>query len=142
MKTTVMAFVGLILLVEPALAADLTWTGAISNAWDIGTTANWNSGGPVMYFDGDAVTFDDSSGANDTVSIASGDVLPAMVTFNSATGNTYTVIGANGIGGATPINLTGSVTVVLANLNTLAGVIDVPTGTTLNIGQGGGASTV
>jgi hypothetical protein len=142
MKTTVAAFVVLTLIVKPASAANLTWTGAISTAWDINTTANWDNGGPVVFVDGDEATFDDSAGENDTVNISSGDVLPAAVTFNSATGNTYTVTGANGIGGATPINLTGNVTVVLANLNTLLGVIDVPTGTTLNIGAGGGASTV
>jgi hypothetical protein len=142
MKTTVAAFVGLILIVEAASAANLTWTGAVSTAWDVNTTANWDNSGPVVFVDGDEVTFDDSAGENDTVDISSGDVLPAAVTFNSAAGNTYTVTGANGIGGATPINLTGDVTVVLANMNTLAGIINVPAGTTLNIGAGGGASTV
>jgi hypothetical protein len=142
MKATVAAFVGLILILEPASAANLTWTGATNTAWDINTTANWDNAGPVVFVDGDEVTFNDSAGENDTVNISSGDVIPTEVTFDSATGNTYTVTGANGIGGAPPINLTGNVTVVLANINTLAGSIDVPAGTTLNIGAGGGASTV
>lgn len=136
MKTTVAAFVGLILLVESASAADLTWTGANSNAWDL-STANWNNAGPAVYVDGDNVTFDDSAGANDTVSIVSGEVFPAMVTFNSATGNTYTVTGANGIGGMTPINLSGNVTVALQNTNaTLQGIVNIVSGATLQLGGG------
>jgi hypothetical protein len=142
MKATIAALVGLIVIVEQAVAADITWTGATNTAWDINTTANWINGGPVVFVDGDDVTFDDSAGDNDTVDISSGDVLPNTVTFDSATGNTYTITGANGIGGAPPINLTGNVAVVLGNVNTLTGVIDVPVGTTLTIGAGGNGSTV
>jgi hypothetical protein len=61
MKSTVAALIGLILIVEPAAAANLTWTGAASTAWDTNTTANWINGGPVVFLEGDEVTFDDSA---------------------------------------------------------------------------------
>jgi autotransporter-associated beta strand protein len=122
---------------------NLTWTGAVDMAWDKNATANWNDGGGAdVFFDVDQVTFNDSAGENDTVDISGGDVYPALVTFNSATGNTYTVTGANGFGGTTPINLTGDVTAVFANNNNLQGTINIGSNATLNIGQGGGASTI
>lgn len=113
----------------------LTWTGALGTAWDTNTTANW-SGADTLFRSLDEVTFDDTAGENDTVDISSGDVIPSQVNFHSATGNTYTVTGANGISGATPINVTGDVTVALQNPNVLQGTIDVGPNARLEIGGG------
>lgn len=123
---------------------NLKWTGANGTAWDKNTTANWNDGvGADVFFDIDQVTFDDSADPNNTtVNISGADVYPSVATFDSATGNTYTVTGTNGFGGTTPINLTGDVTAVLANTNTLQGNINIGANATLNIAGGGGASTV
>lgn len=120
-------------------AGNLTWTGANGTAWNKNTTQNWTDGSPQVFFDLDQVTFNDSAGANDTVDISGADVYPSVVTFNSATGNTYTVTGTNGFGGQTPINLTGNVTVSLGNTNTHEGDINLAAGTTLQLN--GGAHT-
>lgn len=120
-------------------AGNLTWTGANGTAWNKNTTQNWTNGSPQVFFDLDQVTFNDSAGANDTVDISGADVYPSIVTFNSATGNIYTVTGSHGFGGRTPINLTGNVTVSLGNTNTHEGDISLAAGTTLQIN--GGAHT-
>ncbi|CAE7040623.1 unnamed protein product [Symbiodinium sp. CCMP2456] len=120
-------------------AGSLTWTGANGTAWDKNTTQNWVDGGAEVFYDLDQVTFDDSAGANSTVDISGEDVYPSVITFNSSTGNTYTVTGTNGFGGQTPLNLTGDVTVSLGNTNTHEGDISLASGTTLEIN--GGAHT-
>jgi autotransporter-associated beta strand protein len=76
------------------------------------------------------------------VNIAGGNVYPSLATFDSATGNTYSITGPNGFGGTTPINLTGNVRVVLNNTNTLQGNINIGANATLDLGTGGGANTV
>ena len=76
------------------------------------------------------------------VDISGANVYPSLATFNSAIGHTYTITGANGFGGTTPINLTGNVRVVLNNTNTLQGDINIGANATLDIGTGGGANTV
>ncbi|MCA9239579.1 MAG: autotransporter-associated beta strand repeat-containing protein, partial [Planctomycetales bacterium] len=126
-------------------AADYTlWR---DNLGDADETAIGNNG------DGGGITQDDyivwrdnygqTGGAGQvSVDISDGDVYPSVVNFTSANGTTFTVSGANGFGGGTPINVAGNATAVLANTNTLQGNISIAADATLNIGQGGGASTV
>ncbi|MCA9234824.1 MAG: autotransporter-associated beta strand repeat-containing protein, partial [Planctomycetales bacterium] len=99
---------GQVNLVVSGNEAALTWAGSPGNAWDVNASANW-SGGQTFY-DLDDVTFNDAAGANDTVDISTTNVTPGAVTFNSATSNTYTVTGTQGILGAAPVSLTGNVT--------------------------------
>ncbi|TWT31093.1 Autotransporter-associated beta strand repeat protein [Posidoniimonas corsicana] len=73
-------------------------------------------------------------GGGVTVDISGADVFPSQVIFDSSTGNTYTITGDSGFGGATPINITGNVTAVLRNNNTLQGAISIGENATLDIG--------
>jgi fibronectin-binding autotransporter adhesin len=142
------ATAGQVNLVVSGAAGSQTWTGSSSNLWNINSAANW-SGTGNLYFDLDRVTFNDTAGANDTVDVAAY-VVPGLVTFNSATSNTYTLIGTGGIAGNADVNLTGNVTAVIANtpvvipnvpntgFNNL-GDVSLASGTTLQ--QGNGTST-
>jgi autotransporter-associated beta strand protein len=101
----------------------LTWSGT-TGAWDVNTSSNWN-GGAEKFYQGDAVTFDDS-GATKTVTIA-GTVLPTSVTFNNSTGNDYTVNGV--IGGATGLAKNGTGMLTLTGANSYTGMTTVGAGT-------------
>lgn len=96
----------------------LTWTGAVSGAWDI-TTANWLLAGvPSVYAEGDAVLFDDSASGNFTVG-ASGAVSPSSVTFGNSVSN-YAV-SASLAGTETALIKMGSANVTLSGANTYGG---------------------
>jgi autotransporter-associated beta strand protein len=126
---------GQVNLVVTGSAGNQTWTGSTSNVWNINSAPNW-SGASNVYFDLDRVTFSDSAGANDTVDIPA-TVVPGLVTFTSATGNTYTVTGAGGIGGNADVNLTGTVTAAIAtNGNNNLGDVSIASGATLQHGNG------
>jgi autotransporter-associated beta strand protein len=132
------ATAGQVNLVVSGSAGNQTWTGSSSNQWNINTAPNW-SGASNVYFDLDRVTFSDSAGANDTVDVAA-NVVPGLVTFTSATSNTYTLIGAGGIVGNADVALTGNVTAVVANVpssgfNNL-GDVSLASGTTFQQGNG------
>lgn len=131
------ATAGQVNLVVSGSAGNQTWTGSSGNQWNINTAPNWSGTGNV-YFDLDRVTFNDSAGANDTVDVAA-NVVPGLVTFNSATSNTYTLIGAGGIVGNADVALTGNVTAVVANVpssgfNNL-GDVSLAAGTTFQQGN-------
>jgi autotransporter-associated beta strand protein len=127
-------------LAPSAFSADVTWTGATDNVWDQ-VTSNW-AGDFNTYLDGDNVTFDDSA-SQFTVDVPA-TVLPAMVTFDSATGNTYTMVGAGSIGtSATPasLTLTGDVNVVLNGAATNEfGAVSLASGSTVTHQLTGGES--
>ena len=82
------ASVFLFVSVSPA-SAQLTWTGTVSNAWDINTTTNWTDSltlsQTLAYTDGLAVIFDNTPGVsgNTAVNIVS-TVQPASITFNNS----------------------------------------------------------
>ncbi len=128
---------GQVNLVVSGAAASQTWVGGDAtnpSYWDVNTTGNW-TGTDSVYFDLDNVTFNDSA-SSFAVDIQA-DVSPGSVTFDSSTGNTYTVTGA-GISTGT-MNLTGDVTVVLANDNlgpSSTGQVTVGSSATLQIGDG------
>jgi autotransporter-associated beta strand protein len=128
---------GQVNLVVTGSAANLVWTGVNGTAWDKNLTQNWTDGGPEVFFDQDQVLFDDTAGENDTVDISGEDVYPSIATFNSTTGNTYNITGTHGFGGQTPINLTGDVTLSLANTNNLGGNVNVGADATLQFAGGG-----
>jgi fibronectin-binding autotransporter adhesin len=101
-------------------AAAITWSGAADGTtWDVATTQNWkNAGVADLFFNGDAVTFDDS-GAGATVTL-NGTVLPGSVTFSNNSAN-YTIAGSGGIGGAGSVTVNGAGTVTLATTNAYSG---------------------
>ena len=84
----------------------VTWSGGTA-AWDVNTTANWNAGAE-KYFQGDAVTFD-NTGTNKAV-VVNSLVAPATVTFSNGAGNDYTVSGSGSIASGVTLGGTGSVT--------------------------------
>ena len=100
----------------------LTWSG-VSPAWDINAASNWNAGADT-FFQGDAVTFDDS-GATKAVALNAA-VAPGSITFNNSTGNDYSFNGTGGIASSITKNGTGSV--ILSTANPLTGP------TTINAG--------
>jgi fibronectin-binding autotransporter adhesin len=112
--------------------ANLTWEGYNSAVWDILGTKNWNNNGNSQqdyFYQGDAVTFDDTVGVPTTVSI-SGVVLPGALTVSSTSaGNNFTFTGTGGIGGAVVLNKTASSTLTLGTSNSYTG------GTNLSAGQ-------
>ena len=127
---------GLAVLVSslsPAAGQSLTWTGAVSNAWDIQATQNWlNSSGTQTYSDGSDVTFGDLAitNTNTNIVITAGGVSPASVTFtNNTTPYTFNGGPINDSGaGPTAVTLNGSGSVTFSSSNTYTG------GTTINAG--------
>jgi len=107
----------------------LKWTGSNSSDWDT-TTQNWLNGATAdVFFNGDAVTFDDS--ALTYVVTLPATVSPGSVTFNNTT--SYT-IASSAFGGGSTIAGSGTMTknntgtVIVTNDNTYTG------GTTINAG--------
>lgn len=111
---------------------DLTWTGTGGASWNVNTTTNWNNAVPAAstFFFGDAVTFNDGPGANQTVNMAV-DVQPSNITFNN-TAISYTLAATTGkIIGTTGITKNGTSNVTLggANGQNYTGPIAVNAGT-------------
>lgn len=114
-----------------------TWTGAVDGVWDTNGTGNW-SGTGNLFFDLDDVVFDDTGASQSTVTVTESPT-PGSMTFNSASGNTYTLTGSSSIQGASGLSLTGNVTLVLDNdLNEFEGDVSISGGATLQLGDGVG----
>jgi autotransporter-associated beta strand protein len=113
-------------------SSTLTWSGADSGDWDT-TTANWTSGGPAIYTDGDFVQFFDGAN-NNNVNLTTG-VLPAA-TIVSNTTTPFTFTGGGYIDGAGSLLKQGSGTLILDNsgYNVYTGGTTISDGT-LQIGN-------
>ncbi|HEY7088756.1 MAG TPA: autotransporter-associated beta strand repeat-containing protein [Tepidisphaeraceae bacterium] len=117
-------------------AANLVWKGDGSgNTWDVNGTSNWLNGAAAdKFFNGDNVTFNDST-ANNVVNIGTV-VLPGSITVSSTQDYTFTSGGS-----ISAISLTkgGTGRLIIANTgnNTIAGAVTINSGT-LQIGNGGG----
>ena len=123
-----------------SVSANLVWTGQLSDAWDVNTSANFDDGGgATMFNNADQVTFDDTA-STFTVNLAE-DVEPASVSVDTA--GSYTFTGTGAIVGGT-LTLTGGGTLELANDgNTYGGVTDVQDGTLdVSTSTGTGDTTV
>lgn len=105
-------------------SANLTWEGNASTAWDINTTSNWETPGPVSekYFEVDAVTFDDTAILFAPTLAAT--VNPASVTFNNSVSD-YTLSGAGVIAGSGTLTKSGTANVNLSTPNTYTGNVTV-----------------
>ena len=108
------------------------WVGNNGPAWDVNSTENWLVGAAASkYFNGDKVVFDDS--ATTFVPSLGATVTPASVAFTNATTD-YTLSGAGGIGGVTPITKSGNAKATLTTANFTTGLTSV-TGGTLQLGD-------
>lgn len=111
--------------------ATMTWVGANNTgAWDEQTTQNWNDAtysiNPDIFYDVDAVTFDDT--ASNFSPVLSGTLSPGSVTFNNSSAHAYTLSGTGSIAGMTALVKNNNGTVALNTANTYSG------GTTINGG--------
>ncbi len=128
-------------------SAALTWSGdGAANLWNLITSSNWNAGaGPntEMFYNLDAVTFDDNGSATPPVSLV-GTLIPTSVVVTGT--NAYTFSGSgklSGAGGLTA-NTSGGLTLLTTNdysggtvINALYSV-QVGDGSTANGGIGTG----
>jgi len=113
----------------------LLWRGGGGQAWDVGPSTAWNSGGGAIdgFRQGDEVAFDDTA-TTTTVSIQT-PVSPMGVAFANRSA-AYTVTGS-GIGGTGGLRIIGGGTTVLANAaNTFSGPTLVAKGTLVLAGGG------
>ncbi|TWU22709.1 beta strand repeat-containing protein [Bythopirellula polymerisocia] len=121
-------------LVVNGSAANQTWTGSTSSAWNLNSSPNW-SGTGNLFFNLDHVTFPNTA-TNYTVDVTS-TVYPASMTFTN-TSNTYTLTGS-GISGSGAMNLASGANVVLTNATntfTYTGGTNIAAGATLTLGDG------
>jgi fibronectin-binding autotransporter adhesin len=132
-------------------SVDLTMTGAIGNlqwnggsnqTWDAGVSQSWtnlSSGSADVFYSNDNVTFNDTPGTAQTVTI-SGTVQPGSLTFSN-TAASYTLTGSGSIAGNTSmtINGPGAVTIGTSNaftggINLLAGLLNIANSAALGSG--------
>lgn len=130
---------GQIDLVVSGNPANLKWVGgANANTWDLKTTSNFfnlGTNASDIYYDLDAVTFDDTGNAASPVNIAS-TLTPASVTVNNSAEN-YTFAGTGSLTGAMTLTKSGTGTLTILTTNSYtggtminSGVVQVGNGTT------------
>lgn len=108
-------------------ATAVTWTGKLSNDWDLATTRNFattESGEDNVFVSGDHVTFDDQA-VHTKVNIDC-TVYPGQILFSNDTCN-YTFSG-DSIAGACPITKSGNGKVTFNNVNTFTGNVEIDSG--------------
>ncbi|MES2924411.1 MAG: autotransporter-associated beta strand repeat-containing protein [Verrucomicrobiota bacterium] len=118
------------------LANPLTWTGAVSSAWNddaLGLPNNWNlpDNSGTDFINGDTVNFTNTA-STFTVDITE-NIFPGIVNFSN-TSNAYTIGSTGGFGIASgSVNLNGGGSVTINNSNSYAGATTINSGTlTLN----------
>jgi fibronectin-binding autotransporter adhesin len=108
--------------------ANLTWTGATTNTWDLHTTQNWTSAAlvnPNLFFNGDNVLFNDT-GANREIAIG-GAIAPGNMTFTNSAGD-YSVTGGGSIGGVGTLTKSGTSALTIGTANTFSGNVTLGAG--------------
>ena len=105
----------------------LTYTGAISGAFDTSTANFQYNGSSATFTTGDPVLFDDTATGTHSVVVAAGGVSPGSVTFSNAT-TSYTLSGGP-ITGTTGVTSNGGGMVTLSGSNTYTGQTIVQNGT-------------
>jgi fibronectin-binding autotransporter adhesin len=119
--------------------ASLVWNGTgAQTTWDTATSAWLNGGVSDMYYQADAVTFNNSSN-NTTISIGT-IVTPVSVTVAGA--KSYTLSGTGKISGATGLTVSSTGTTTLATTNDYYGTTSVTAGTLYVTGSVGSYSPV
>ena len=121
-----------------AAPPSLTWNGNLNTTWDT-TTPNWLNGSiSSLYADGSDVTFNDT--ATTTTVAISGAVSPNSVMVSTA-GN-YMLSGSGSMSGATTLVKSGSGTLTLSGIHSVAGDISISGGTLSITDTGSGSSAV
>lgn len=99
--------------------ASVTWSGAVSGAWDIANSNNWSLLGTATPFvSGDTVTFDALGAARPSITLQTNATVGGL-TFAGPTN--YTLSGSGAISGTGGLTKTGSGTVTLSTVNTFTG---------------------
>ncbi len=104
---------------------NLTWKGDASNQWNF-TAQNWTS--PTVFMNGDRLVFDDSATGSHNVSLTGGDLEPASVQVNTASGYTLTSSLAGAFAGTGELIKTGTGTLTLSGPASFEGGILVQQG--------------
>lgn len=108
--------------------ANIVWQGGNpDNTWDVAATANFTNGsGPVVFHNGDNVTFDDTS-VNPMVSIVGNYVAPGLITVSA--NQPYAFTGSGKITGPGALLVSGFGTLSVSNANTYSGGTTISNGT-------------
>ena len=108
--------------------ANLTWSGGASNNWNVKTDVNWTGAGDGQFFQGDVVTFNDSSANLNNVTIT--DVVNP-VAINVSGARDYTFDGTGRITGSGGLVKNGAGTLTIANTgaNDFTGPVTINAGT-------------
>lgn len=117
---------GQINLVIGGSNANLVWSGnATGNVWNRTVTDAWN-GGTDIFYQSDAVVFDDTAApANTTVTL--GEVVTPSSVIVSAAQN-YTFSGTGSIGGTTGLTKSGTGTLTINTANAFTGKVKISGG--------------
>jgi autotransporter-associated beta strand protein len=108
--------------------SSLTWAdNSADNLWNIGSSANWNSGsGSGVFNQLDNVTFNDANGGNYAVTLNTS-VWPGSIVVNNSAGN-YVISGTGAITGTASLMKMGSGSLVLNTDNSYSGGTSVSEG--------------
>jgi autotransporter-associated beta strand protein len=95
---------------------NLVWRGdGLTNQWDIGVTTNWVAGAaPQVFYNADAVTFDDSGSHAPSLALV-GALSPGSITINST--NAFTLAGSGSLIGPADITKQGGADFTLSTAN-------------------------
>jgi autotransporter-associated beta strand protein len=125
---------------------NLLWNGGSNQTWDSGISPSWtnlSSGSADVFYVNDNVTFNDTPGTAQTVTVA-GAVQPGSITFSNNAAS-YTLTGSGSIVGVTSMTINGPGTVTIGTSNTYTGGTNLLAGR-LNIANsatlGGGTLTI
>jgi autotransporter-associated beta strand protein/T5SS/PEP-CTERM-associated repeat protein len=102
-----------------------TWN-AVSGNWQVGSATNWGNGDDSLFWNSDAVTFDDTPGADSTATLV-GNLVPSSVSVSGATNHTFS--GAGAITGTGSVTKSGTGTLTVNTANSYSG------GTTISAGK-------
>lgn len=102
-----------------------TWNTS-SGTWQVGGPTPWTNGDDNQFWNGDSVIFDDTPGADTTVTV-SGTVVPAAINVSASTSHTFT--GSGSINGTGVLTKSGSGNLTIGTANSYSG------GTTVNGGK-------
>jgi len=108
-------------------AADIVWTGANGNAWDLWETENFklsSTGEATSFVTGDRVVFDDTAVSTE-INIPAG-LFPSAIVFNNSEKDF--VVNGSGLEGTIDIEKKGTGRVILNNVSTFKGKIQINNG--------------
>lgn len=109
--------------------SSLTWTGAISNDWDVNGALNWQnaSAGAEKFYWLDSVTFDSTGSLYPSV-VLTQNVRPNQITVNEALVD-YSFSGTGSISGTGSLVKSGAATLTISTANSFSGGISLNAGT-------------